>query len=116
MSHHFTQLFLFDNQKDSVQQFPILDQVVEVVQKFVLLGPRVRRADGVVETMTGQLRNQLFNKQQQKGKRNERQQKVVHFEEDLRIHGGGISQKVLTTENDNKVGHASNQHCMFLCC
>lgn len=99
-----TQLFLLDNQKDSVKQFPVLDEVVEIVKQFEGLGPSILGTDSIEQTMVVNDGEELFNHQCEQGTGCQSQEEVVELEEILELVCLHVGHKVATTKDDNKVG------------
>lgn len=44
-TQRLTKGFLLEDQEDSISQFPVLHEVVDIVQQFKTLGPRAVVAD-----------------------------------------------------------------------
>ena len=106
-----TELLLLNNKEDSVKQFPVLDQVVEVVEQLELLSPSLRRADGKENTMLSNDWDQFLNQKNQQDERNGGQEYVVNLEQDFELERGQFLHEKLSSKNNNEVGNASNKNC-----
>lgn len=62
-----TNILSLDSQEHGVGQFPILDQVIKIVQMLQRLCPGIRAANCIEEPMLGHYRDQLFKEQKQQG-------------------------------------------------
>lgn len=109
-----TELLLLNNKEDSVKQFPVLDQVVEVVKQLELLSPSLRRADSKENTMLSNNWNQFLNQKNQQDERNGGQENVVDLEQDFELERGQFFHEKLSSKNDNEVGDASDKDCKTL--
>lgn len=79
-AHPLTDILSLHSQEHSVGQFPVLDEVIEVIQMFQFLSPSVVATNGVKETMFGNNGNQLLYEQEQQAARDSCKEKIVEDE------------------------------------
>lgn len=96
------------SQEHGVDQFPVLDEVIEVIQMFQFLSPSVVVTDGVKESMSGNNGNQLLYEQQQQTTRDSSKKHVMEDEQPLQAESRNIQalEQELSGENQEIVSKA----------
>lgn len=94
---------LLQDQKDSINEFKVLGQVVHVVNGDDRLSPGSLVANGVKDTMTEDNGDQLLDKQQKQQQGEGGEEKVVNLEQEVKLFGLEVVHDLATTENHHVI-------------
>lgn len=84
------QIFSFQNQKNSVEQFHVFGQVVQIVKSNQFWSKSLWRANRPKQSVFSDHWDQLLNQQQKQNQRNRSQDQVVQLKQKGQFHRSGV--------------------------